>query len=206
MPPRSNTTCWRCRHDRQGCVRDLYDPVAAATCERCRRYKYTCTLGEPTEGERQGRILDFYKCSYCRDARQKCVLQTEIDPVRCVRCVRKDLPCSERTSKKHLPRQKKGPGSGGGSSGGSQGGDFTEGDSNSPDYDPFDEDEAGYQEDYSYQAGPSVNQHFEGYCEGYSQYNQYPDAGYVQGSYHQASYSQPNGHPYGQPQYGYNGY
>ncbi|KAK6498231.1 hypothetical protein TWF506_004470 [Arthrobotrys conoides] len=180
------------------CVRDLYDPAA---CDRCKRFKYTCTLSEPTGAERQGRVLDFYKCSQCRDARQKC-RQSQDDPDRCERCVAKNLPCSARTSKKHMPRKK--GSSGGGSSGGSQGGDFTEGDSNSPDYDPLDEDEAGY-EDYSYQASSSVNQHYGGYGQEYNQYSQFTGYGH-QENYHQPSYGQQNCHHYGQPQYGYNGY
>ncbi|RVD89431.1 uncharacterized protein DFL_000439 [Arthrobotrys flagrans] len=202
MPPKSNTMCWRCRHDRQACVRD-FSSADPATCDRCKRYKYTCTLAEPTPEERQGRVLEFWKCSYCRDARQKC-RESQDDLDRCDRCVLRNLPCSVRTSKKHMPRKK--GSSGGGSSGGLQGGDFTEGDSNSPEYDPLDEDEASYHERYSYEASSSVNQHYGEYGQDYSQYthSQYPS--YGEGTYHQSSYGQPASHAYGQPQYGYGGY
>ncbi|KAK6495059.1 hypothetical protein TWF481_003086 [Arthrobotrys musiformis] len=198
MPPKSNTTCWRCRHDRQACVRDPYDP---ANCDRCKRFKYTCTLAQPTPEERQGRVLHFYKCSYCRDARQKC-LSSQDEPNRCQRCVVRCLPCSPRTSMKHMPRKKSSGGGGSSGSGGSQGGDS--GDA-SPDYDFLEEEEeTAYQDGYNYEAGSSSgNQHYNGHGQEY-QYNQYPN--YGEETYHQSQYGHPHTHAYGQPQYGYNGY
>ncbi|KAK6334503.1 hypothetical protein TWF730_003717 [Orbilia blumenaviensis] len=163
MPPKSNT-CSRCRLDRQGCVRDASDPYDPVTCNRCKRYKYTCTLRELTEEERsrESRILRFWKCSMCRDAHQKVVSAfvtwfideihkeavlipvqcepSENDQERCGRCVTRGLMCGPLTNIKQRPRGR-GSGGGGGSPGESQGGNSPGGDSNSPDYDATAEDD-----------------------------------------------------------------
>ncbi|KAF3913549.1 hypothetical protein ABW20_dc0104333 [Dactylellina cionopaga] len=192
MPPRSNTTCWRCRHDRQACVRDPYDPE---TCSRCQQLRYTCALAKPPPDEREGRILKFLKCDQCRRAHQRC--SPSDDPERCTRCVEKKLPCSPLTNTKKMPRKPR-PGDGPGGSGGhsdSRGPDSDYTESESPEQ--YDEEDQSYPADYTHN---SNQYHYPVYSEQYGSYGNY--ANYNPNTYDPAMYGQSEG--YNQPEYSYN--
>ncbi|EPS41764.1 hypothetical protein H072_4261 [Dactylellina haptotyla CBS 200.50] len=200
MPPKINTTCWRCRHDRQGCVRDPYDPE---TCNRCRGLRYTCGLNEPPPDQREGRRLRFFKCDYCRKAHQVCLPSD--DPERCARCVERKLPCSALTNTKSRPRPRKSH-DGGNDNSGSQGGSHSQDDtypeSDSPEY--YEEEDPAYAEKYGHDPNYTGHAQYQYgvYSQHYEPYGDYPN--YPRDVYQQDTYGQAQS--YSQQPYGFSGY
>ncbi|KAK6542738.1 hypothetical protein TWF694_006679 [Orbilia ellipsospora] len=197
MPPKISSTCWRCRHDRQGCVREQAGP-----CNRCVLLRYTCSIDEPPVDQREGRKLKFDKCDFCRKAHQSC--QPSDEPERCARCVERRLPCSPLTNTKSRPRPRKSR---------RDEGDGPAGSSNDPGQDdPYsedgssgytEEDEAGYSEAYMYSTGGTSQ--YGVYSQQFDQYTNY--SSYPPDVYQEFVYDQVHGYDQQQQQhYNYGNY
>lgn len=83
--------CWFCKQDRKKCIW----PDGQEKCERCQNLEYSCSYDAPSNQDSNRRVLSKYKCSLCREARQKCLPVDRVWPQHCYRCISKGLDCSE---------------------------------------------------------------------------------------------------------------
>lgn len=104
--PIKTSKCAFCRKDHKKCVRTS----DSEKCERCKNLNYTCFGAlEAAVANSPKRSLNYIKCNFCREAKQKCLPEDRAWPAICDRCRERGLPCSEPGITRKRPRVDSGP-------------------------------------------------------------------------------------------------